>query len=142
MQDEIQAEKSKLEDSKRQSEAEVTRLAADRDGLQQQLTESNEKLANQERALEGIQADLQSEREAIFAFKAQAQEKSQRLAHLESEMDALREVAGIAAGGGKEGDMVSALLSRVAALESAAMEAHKERRNLHNALVDLRGNIR
>lgn len=132
---ELAAEKATLES--RLAEAESALAAATA-----RVEELSAAVSAKEAAQAELAGELEAQRSTAAVAAAEASERAARLAHLENEMDALREVAGIAAGGGKEGDMVSALLSRVAALESAALEAHKERRALHNALVDLRGNIR
>lgn len=120
----------------------IEELARAEEGARDVIEKLGAEVQAKSEAADALQGRLIAEQAAMVEVKVLAEDKAQRLARLESEMDALREVAGIAADGGKEGDMVSALLARVSALDAAAMEAHKERRALHNALVDLRGNIR
>lgn len=45
-------------------------------------------------------------------------------------------------GDGDQGEMLSRLVSRVAALELAVAEAEARRRDAHNQLIRLRGNVR
>ena len=45
-------------------------------------------------------------------------------------------------GDGDQGEMLSRLVSRVAALELAVTEAEARRRDAHNQLIRLRGNVR
>lgn len=54
------------------------------------------------------------------------------------ELDALQEVMGE----GDQREMLSRLLTKVATLETAIAAAEATRRDLHNQLVQLRGNVR
>lgn len=56
---------------------------------------------------------------------------------LAGELDALREVMG----DGDQREMLSRLLTKVASLETAIAAAEATRRDLHNQLVELRGNV-
>eukprot|EP00873_Tetraselmis_striata_P007567 jgi/Tetstr1/427831/TSEL_001803.t1 len=144
----LEAQVSKLQADVQEGASREATLADAKASLELQTAQASDVQAALKAELEGKMGELAAEKATLESRLAEAESAlaaaTARVEELSAanEMDALREVAGIAAGGGKEGDMVSALLSRVAALESAALEAHKERRALHNALVDLRGNIR
>lgn len=82
-------------------------------------------------ALETANADL-------AAARATSAQQASRLAHLESEFEALQEVMGE----GEQRDIVGRLLSRISNLQAAAAAAERTRRELHNQMVELRGNVR
>ncbi|GBF99197.1 kinesin [Raphidocelis subcapitata] len=75
---------------------------------------------------------------ALAAAKEEASAQASRLAHLEGEFTALQELMGE----GEQRDMVGRLLSRIGSLQCAAAAAEATRRQLHNQMVELRGNIR
>ncbi|GBF99195.1 kinesin [Raphidocelis subcapitata] len=73
---------------------------------------------------------------ALAAAKEEASAQASRLAHLEGEFTALQELMGE----GEQRDMVGRLLSRIGSLQCAAAAAEATRRQLHNQMVELRGN--
>ncbi|GLC58811.1 hypothetical protein PLESTB_001403600 [Pleodorina starrii] len=87
--------------------------------------------------VDNVNVDLEASRQLLG-------EKDARLEQLEGEFAALKEVLGdTASAEGESGkQIVTKLLSKIAALQHAAVEAEAVRRRLHNELVDLRGNIR
>lgn len=104
---------------------------------QQQLREAQDaardaaaKVAELSTALEASAADLASAR-------GQAADQASRLSHLESEFEALQEVMGE----GEQRDIVGRLLNRISSLQAAAVTAEATRRQLHNQMVELRGNV-
>jgi hypothetical protein len=56
------------------------------------------------------------------------------------ELEALQECT-IGLGAGDQKEMLTRMLSKIAALESAVAAAEARRRNLHNQLVELKGNV-
>ncbi|KAF5836124.1 kinesin motor domain-containing protein [Dunaliella salina] len=64
--------------------------------------------------------------------------KDERLAVLEGEFAALKEVLGDAGG---QRDVVQSLLSRISSLQTAVATADSTRRKMHNELVSIRGNV-
>ena len=64
--------------------------------------------------------------------------KSDLRSALTGELEAFQDVIGE----GDQSQMLSRLVSRVATLETAVAEAEARRRDLHNQLVRLRGNVR
>lgn len=55
------------------------------------------------------------------------------------EFEAMQEAIGT--GSVDQAEMLGRLISRVASLEAAVAESHRGRRELHNQLVNLRGNV-
>ena len=113
-------------------------LAAEAAAAKQQLR-ALEESAEATRAEAAAAVNRASEAEAaLAAAKADAGEQSTRLAHLEGEFATLQELIGE----GEQRDIVSRLLERISALQCAAAAAEATRRQLHNQMVELRGNIR
>ncbi|KAK9803631.1 hypothetical protein WJX72_007017 [[Myrmecia] bisecta] len=104
-------------------------------GTEARLISEAERLTS---SLEASQRSLAAEQESKAAICQEAAIKAARLAHLEGEMEALQGVMGV----GDQSEMVSQLVTRVAKLETAVAEAELTRRQLHNQLVEIRGNIR
>lgn len=84
-----------------------------------------------------LSAALESTQAALDEAKVQSAQQASRLAHLESEFEALQEVMGE----GEQRDIVGRLLSRISNLQAAAAAAEATRRQLHNQMVELRGNV-
>lgn len=80
---------------------------------------------------------LQAANAALDEAKAKSAQQASRLAHLESEFEALQEVMGE----GEQRDIVGRLLGRISNLQAAAAAAERTRRDLHNQMVELRGNV-
>eukprot|EP00878_Enallax_costatus_P034691 GHUV01038488.1.p1 GENE.GHUV01038488.1~~GHUV01038488.1.p1 ORF type:complete len:540 (+),score=212.10 GHUV01038488.1:727-2346(+) len=99
--------------------------------LEANLAAATAKTAELSEALEAANADLADAR-------AKSAQQASRLAHLESEFEALQEVMGE----GEQRDIVGRLLGRISNLQAAAVAAERTRRELHNQMVELRGNIR
>lgn len=74
---------------------------------------------------------------ALDDARAKSAQQASRLAHLESEFEALQEVMGE----GEQRDIVGRLLGRISNLQAAAAAAERTRRQLHNQMVELRGNV-
>ncbi len=57
------------------------------------------------------------------------------------ELEALQECT-IGLGAGDQREMLSRMVSKIAALEAAVAAADAKRRDIHNQLVELKGNVR
>jgi hypothetical protein len=86
---------------------------------------------------EELQTALDSVQAALDHARSQSAKQASRLAHLESEFEALQEVMGE----GEQRDIVGRLLGRISTLQAAAAAAEATRRQLHNQMVELRGNV-
>jgi hypothetical protein len=86
---------------------------------------------------EELQSALDSVQAALDDARSQSAKQASRLAHLESEFEALQEVMGE----GEQRDIVGRLLGRISTLQAAAAAAEATRRQLHNQMVELRGNV-
>lgn len=80
---------------------------------------------------------MEASESALADARALAAQQASRLSHLESEFEALQEVMGE----GEQRDIVGRLLSRISNLQAAAVTAEATRRQLHNQMVELRGNV-
>lgn len=119
--------------------------------LENVCAEQASKLARLEHTLQERASQIEhletARDEALRSLEASdhaAQATAARLERLESELAALQEcTVGLAGDSGDDArEMVSRLLHRVGALESAIAESETRRRSLHNSLVELKGNIR
>ncbi|KAG2444103.1 hypothetical protein HYH02_009045 [Chlamydomonas schloesseri] len=124
--------------------AEKAALMRERTNLQHQLEFAESAQAQAEQATAAVRSQLEAAQAELTESRGAVEEKETRLAHLEGEFEALKEVLGetSALNGGDSKDIVATLLSKIATLQNAAVAAEAVRRKLHNELVDLRGNIR
>ncbi|KAL4427843.1 hypothetical protein ABPG75_001932 [Micractinium tetrahymenae] len=129
-------------------QAMVLQAAAEMEALQQQLADGSSQhtslKAELERAqaqLAGLNAALEAEQSARSAAERDAKDKGDKLERLENELEALQECT-IGLGAGDQKEMLTRMLSKIAALEAAVAAAEARRRELHNQLVELKGNIR
>jgi len=121
----------------REGEAAASRRAAANDAL----------AAGAAAEVEGARAETRAAITARDAAVATSTDATQKLARVEGELAALQDAIGGALGaeedaGIDQAGMVRRLVERVGGLEAALGEAATERRRLHNALVELKGNIR
>ncbi|PNW85905.1 hypothetical protein CHLRE_03g200600v5 [Chlamydomonas reinhardtii] len=124
--------------------AEKAALMRERTNLQHQLEFAESAQAQAEQATAAVRSQLEAAQAEVAGSRQAVEDKESRLAHLEGEFEALKEVLGetSALNGGDSRDIVATLLSKIATLQNAAVAAEAVRRKLHNELVDLRGNIR
>ncbi|KAG2436806.1 hypothetical protein HXX76_006329 [Chlamydomonas incerta] len=124
--------------------AEKAALMRERTNLQHQLEFAESAQAQAEQATAAVRTELAAAQAELAGSRQAVEDKESRLAHLEGEFEALKEVLGetSALNGGDSKDIVATLLSKIATLQNAAVAAEAVRRKLHNELVDLRGNIR
>ncbi|KAG2494752.1 hypothetical protein HYH03_006997 [Edaphochlamys debaryana] len=139
---------AKLEDAEKslaREAAERASLMREQTNLQHQLEFSEGAQAAAEAAAAQAKAKVAEVEAELSAAKQAVEDKEGRLAHMEGEFEALKEVLGettTTAGGAGSKDVVATLLSKIATLQNAAAAAEAVRRKLHNELVDLKGNIR
>lgn len=77
----------------------------------------------------------------IARIAKEAEEKANKLAQLEGELEALQEcTVGLQVGDQKE--LLNRMVTKIATLEAAVASAEARRREAHNQLVELKGNIR
>ncbi|GIL47931.1 hypothetical protein Vafri_4549 [Volvox africanus] len=140
----VTAQKDAAENSAAHLARDKVALMREHTNLQHQLefaegraTQMEQEVAALREQAEAIKAELKTSRQLVG-------EKESRLEQLEGEFAALKEVLGdtTAAEGESGKQIVMKLLSKIASLQHAAVAAEAVRRQLHNALVDLRGNIR
>lgn len=121
---------SKLQDV----ESERATLAEERSSLLEEAARLREE---GERARQRAEA-ADAARERI---SREAEETANKLAHLESELEALQECT-MGLQGGDQRELLTRLVSKIATLEAAVVAAEARRREAHNQLVELKGNIR
>lgn len=85
-------------------------------------------------------AAMEEEQDKRVAVMREAEDKSARLEKLEAELEALQE-ATVGLGVGDEKEMMTRMLSRIGSLEAALAAAEARRREIHNQLVELKGNV-
>lgn len=130
--------KSQAESAAEELQATHDALLTQHAALQTQLREVEEASAAAAARAEELSAAMEASEEALSEARALTAQQASRLSHLESEFEALQEVMGE----GEQRDIVGRLLSRISNLQAAAVTAEATRRQLHNAMVELRGNIR
>ncbi|MEW5317201.1 MAG: hypothetical protein WDW38_008522 [Sanguina aurantia] len=85
-----------------------------------------------------LKAALSTAEARVVAADAEMVTKDERLAMLDGEFMALKEVLGDSG----DKDVLSSLLAKISTLQVAAGVAEANRRRLHNELVEVRGNVR
>ncbi|KAL3204370.1 hypothetical protein MRX96_041240 [Rhipicephalus microplus] len=125
----LTAQVSQLESALSSLEAEKRSTVAERDSLSQQLCSSAQLVATLEGSLavaNGSLVALRSERDALKAQQESLESQRSTLALEKARLESL----------------VSELRARVAAQEDQLNASEQDRRQLHNALQELKGNIR
>lgn len=149
---ELQEEKAALRSSLVATTSRYQDLLGDQQSLtarHNQLTDDHARLnrdhhqlsANLEAATAAaarLHGELEKKTEELKEAYDIISKKSARLTHMEGEFEALQEVIGE----GEQRDTVSRLVNKIANLQRVAAEAETVRRQLHNQLVELKGNIR
>eukprot|EP00892_Ulva_mutabilis_P004659 jgi/Ulvmu1/2565/UM014_0016.1 len=137
----MQTLKAALEMSHGKCEALDTELSRAIMKLEEQEREQRDAHGAREAAAADLcaaQAAVHSERQRVEAEAAQRRVFQEKAELLESQMEALQEAVGF----GDQKQVVGQLVGKVGHLETALAEAERQRRTLHNALVEIRGNIR
>lgn len=92
-------------------------------------------------AAEVAAAKAAAAEEARSRAQREAEDKGSRLARLEGELEALQECT-MGLEGGDQRELLSRMVSKIAALEGGVAAAEARRREAHNQLVELKGNVR
>ncbi|PRW56860.1 P-loop containing nucleoside triphosphate hydrolase [Chlorella sorokiniana] len=126
----------------------VQQAAAEMQAVQQRVEEGSSQQAAMKAEVErlgaqvaDLNAALEAEQTARAAAAREAKEKAEKLERLEGELEALQECT-IGLGAGDQKEMLTRMLSKIGALEAAVASAEAKRREIHNQLVELKGNIR
>jgi kinesin family protein C1 len=115
-------------------ESEAASLAGERASLSEEANKLREEAAAARR-----QAD--TAQETLARVTHDAEETAAKLEHLEGQLEALQECTmGLQVGDQRE--LLSRMVSKIATLEAAVVSAEARRREAHNQLVELKGNIR
>jgi kinesin family protein C1 len=123
--------------------------------LNAELQEANEEVAASKDALLKLQEEASTALESIekanqkasvaegklAEVQKEADEKSSKLAQLEGELEALQECT-YGMEGADQKELISRMVTKIASLEAAVVAADAKRREAHNQLVELKGNIR
>lgn len=123
--------------------------------LTSELEETRGELKDAKEALEKLQEEGSSALKAVekaneradtaeaklIEVEKEASEKASKLAQLEGELEALQECT-YGLEGGDQKELLSRMVSKIASLEAAVVAADAKRREAHNQLVELKGNIR
>ena len=123
-----------LEERLSEMEKEAGRLASERNALHEEA----EKLRQE---ATGAEARIAAAKEEASKAVAEAEEKSSRLSQLEGELEALQECT-MGLEGGDQKELLQRMVSKIASLENSVAAAEARRREAHNQLVELKGNIR
>lgn len=114
-----------------------TELKLTRESLDELKQKASSALQDVEKANERA---LKAE-EKLISVEEEASEKVARLAQLEGELEALQECT-MGLEGGDQKELLSRMVTKIATLEAAVVAAEAKRREAHNQLVELKGNIR
>ena len=131
-----QAETNAADAAKKLHSVETERAALDAERAA--LTEQ---VAHLQDEVESARHRAEAADEAKERISREAEESFSKLAHLESELEALQECT-MGLQGGDQRELLSRLVSKIATLEAAVVAAEARRREAHNQLVELKGNIR
>ncbi|GIL75026.1 hypothetical protein Vretimale_2510 [Volvox reticuliferus] len=140
----VTAQKDAAENSAAHLARDKAALLREHTNLQHQLEFAEGRANQMEQEVAALRGQADAIKAELEASRQLVGEKESRLEQLEGEFAALKEVLGdTTASEGESGkQIVMKLLSKIASLQHAAVAAEAVRRQLHNALVDLRGNIR
>jgi predicted nucleic acid-binding Zn-ribbon protein len=115
-------------------ESEAASLADERASLSEETAKLREESAAARRQAETAE-------ETLARVSRDAEETAAKLEHLEGQLEALQECTmGLQVGDQRE--LLSRMVSKIATLEAAVVNAEARRREAHNQLVELKGNIR
>lgn len=159
---EVTAEKAVLAFDKQQLESSLTEARKGREVAENTASSAEERAKTAESQLEVLmlervnlleenkvqRSDLDQARAAastaeilLARVSAEAEEKAAKLARLEGELEALQECT-MGLEGGDQRELLSRMVSKIAALETAVAAAEARRREAHERLVELKGNVR
>ncbi|GAB4817622.1 hypothetical protein N2152v2_004668 [Parachlorella kessleri] len=134
-------QQAKLESQLQQTTLEVHQVSERLAAGQAALDIAQAQAAQLQQQVAELAQSLEEEQAATALAVREAAEKGTKLAQLEGELEALQECT-IGLGAGDQREMLSRMVSKIAALEAAVAAADAKRRDIHNQLVELKGNIR
>lgn len=112
-------------------------------GKQADFNAMNDTIAQLEEKARAAVIALEEEQDKRVAIIKDVDEKQKQLEKVEAELEALQEctIGGMDAEG-DEKEMLTRMLHRITSLEAALVAAEARRREVHNQLVEMKGNIR
>lgn len=131
-----------------EAQVEIAKLTGELETVKIELTETKEDLLKLReeassalnRIEEANQKALQAQ-EKLAAVEKEAEDKASKLSQLEGELEALQECT-YGMEGSDQKELISRMVTKIASLEAAVVAADAKRREAHNQLVELKGNIR
>ena len=155
MKQELEKEASELKETvervnKEHEEAqeEIGRLMGELEAATAELIEVKESLvALQNEASSALESIEKANEKALAAeerlaeVEREAEDKASKLAQLEGELEALQECT-YGMEGADQKELINRMVTKIASLEAACVAADTKRREAHNQLVELKGNIR
>ena len=153
--EELEKERDDLKKALEELQKQYNNVQATVEKLTRELEEASSELTSSKQALEILQkgaaealdnlekANTRSQKaeEKLATVEKEASEKVARLAQLEGELEALQECT-MGLEGGDQKELLSRMVTKIATLEAAVVAADAKRREAHNQLVELKGNIR
>jgi predicted nucleic acid-binding Zn-ribbon protein len=153
--EELEKERDDLRKALEESKGQYNAVQATVEKMTRELEEASSELTCSQAALASLQqgaakalidlenANMRSQKaeEKLATVEKEASEKVARLAQLEGELEALQECT-MGLEGGDQKELLSRMVTKIATLEAAVVAADAKRREAHNQLVELKGNIR
>lgn len=150
--DEVAAKlKTDVEQKAREHEdaqCEIAKLTGELESVKMELVETKDALSKlREEASTALSCVEESNKKAMMAeeklacLEKEAEGKATKLAQLEGELEALQECT-YGMEGSDQKELISRMVTKIASLEAAVVAADAKRREAHNQLVELKGNIR
>ena len=131
-----------------EAQDEIARLTGELQAATAELTEVKEALVSlQTEASSALDSIEKANKKAIAAEERlaevarEAEDKASKLAQLEGELEALQECT-YGMEGADQKELINRMVTKIASLEAACVAADTKRREAHNQLVELKGNIR
>ncbi len=131
-----------------EAQDEIARLTGELEGMTVELTETKDALvALQTEAASALESIDKANKKATAAedrlaqVEREAEDKASKLAQLEGELEALQECT-YGMEGADQKELINRMVTKIASLEAACVAADTKRREAHNQLVELKGNIR
>ena len=131
-----------------EAQDEISRLTGELAAATAELNETKEALASlQSEAASALDSIEKANKKAVEAEKRlaeveqEAEDKASKLAQLEGELEALQECT-YGMEGADQKELINRMVTKIASLEAACVAADNKRREAHNQLVELKGNIR
>ncbi len=131
-----------------EAQCEIAKLTGELEAVKIELIETKEALSklkdeasNALSCVENANKKARVAEEKLASLEKEAQDKASKLAQLEGELEALQECT-YGMEGSDQKELISRMVTKIASLEAAVVAADAKRREAHNQLVELKGNIR